>query len=196
MKNIVIVLLAVTQIHAMSFFQSEQPQVKVPTYTPPAIKKKPMACLTHRQMLEQGIFYCPSPTELTKNNMKWTGPSPWKAYSESFVERIDRFTGAQWSGPTGTVGRLVCYYNGVQKDTFPVKITTTVLIKVPTLPLWESDQGSAENTLMNCISTSGNTCDCPFSIVQSAEKPNSVKDLEQHAKTSPTLTDGKRGENA
>ena len=147
-------------------------------------------------MIERGIFYCPRPSELTKTGMKWTGPSPWKAYSESFVDRIDKFTGAQWSGPTGTVGRLVCYYSGVQKDTFPVKITTTVLIKLPTLPLWEQVKNEGTSTLMNCVSVNGEPCDCPFSIVKNAEKPQGVRDLEQHAKTKSSPMIGNKGENA
>ena len=44
MRNIItFTLLAITQTHAMSFFQSEQPKIKVPKYAPPPVEKKPMA---------------------------------------------------------------------------------------------------------------------------------------------------------
>lgn len=176
MKNIIIIaLLAASEIQAMSLFQSEEPEIKIPQYTPPPVIRKPMACLNRDEMIKQGVFYCPRPTELTKEGMKWNAPNPWKAYSESFVDIIDKFTGAQWSGPSGTVGRLVCFYSGIQKDTFPVKITTTVLIQLPTLPVWDNISKTPDDTIVNCVSVKGEVCDCPFSIVQNAESSKSSK---------------------
>jgi len=170
-----LILLISQSLFAMSyFFPEEKPNIRVPVYTPPVRKPEPMACLTRAQMIQKSIFYCPKASELVRDGLKWTGPEPWKAYSESFVTKIDRFTGAQWSGPTGSLGRLVCFYTGVQKDTFPVKITTTVLIKKPVLPLWEqaSKTDDFNTTLMNCVTTRNNVCDCPFSISSSVSTDN------------------------
>ena len=180
-----LVLLISQNLLAMSyFFPEEKPNIKVPVYAPPVVKPEPMPCLSRNEMIKKKIFYCPKASELVRTGLKWSGPTPWKAYSESFVTQIQRFTGAQWSGPSGSLGRLVCFYTGVQKSTFPVKITTTVLIKKPTLPVWEKATMKTDfnTTMMNCVTTRNNVCDCPFSISSSVQTEN---------ETSPENTDQK-----
>lgn len=171
----------------LSFFYTEEaPKYEVPEYTPPKIKPKPMACLSNNEMIQKGIFYCPRIEKLRKEGMKWVAGEPWKAYSESFVERIDRFSGAQWTGPSGPVGRLLCFYEGVQKNNFPVKITTTTLIRKPDLPLWEESEGS-KGTIFNCVSINGNVCDCPFKIATNVEKTNQLDTEDTYVQTEATI---------
>ena len=175
------IILLTEQSFAMSFFfPPEKPKIKIPVYTPPKPKRQPMACLSKNEMINRGIFYCPRPNELVKKGMKWSAKDPWKAYSESFVDRIDRFTGAQWSSPLGAMGRLICFYEGMQKDTFPVKITTTVLISKPTLPLWEIASKPSDSTMIyNCVTPRGEVCDCPFSISKTSANPEKNEIPEQ-----------------
>jgi hypothetical protein len=171
----------------LSFFsEDETPEYKVPTYTPPTPKPQPMPCLTNNQMIEKNIFYCPRIDKLRKQGLKWVAGKPWKAYSESFVERIDRFSGAQWSGPAGSVGRLLCFYEGVEKNNFPVKITTTTLIRRPDLPIWEEAKNS-KGTIYNCVSTRGEVCDCPFKIATNVNNDSNETKLEKMAKTDKSL---------
>ena len=56
----------------------------------------------------------------------------------------------EWSNRLSWAVLLLHRY---QKDTFPVKITTTVLIKKPVLPLWEEAAKTKDfnTSYMNCV---------------------------------------------
>jgi hypothetical protein len=128
---------------------------------------------------------CPQPTELKRNpktNM-WSTNTGWKSESGSFSAAIVRFLGAQWKGVE--LGQILCLYIGPNSNDFPVGIYKNLIVYTPKSLLknvpessgyqmpWTVKSESVQTT-MNCYSTTGSPCDCPFITYE--EKVMSVDD--------------------
>lgn len=85
--------------------------------------------------------YCPYPNELKKKGQYWYADGAWKSYSESFVDHIERFIGAQWQGVQ--VGRMVCVYAGSNAQAFPVTIQRANLVFTPRIEGWTRKEYNA-----------------------------------------------------
>ena len=72
---------------------------------------------------------CPQLADLHYKNLRWYGPGSWKSQNQSFVRKIDVFTGAQWIGIN--VGQVICVYRGRTDIDFPVTLSRTYLVGVP-----------------------------------------------------------------
>ncbi len=79
--------------------------------------------------------YCPPASSLYKKNKRWWAPNSWRSYSQSFVEKVTKFIGAQWVGVS--LGHIICLYHGDDSFTFPISLQRTVLIKPPTGDTWK-----------------------------------------------------------
>ena len=105
-KHILLSLMLSPFSFGLSFFYTEEaPKYEVPGHTPPKIKPKPMACLSNNEMIQK-VFLLPTNRKIKKRRHEVGCCEPWKAYSESFVERIDRF----WSAMTGPSGPVDDYF--------------------------------------------------------------------------------------
>lgn len=128
-------------------------------------------------------YMCPQPSELKKNpkTSMWFTDGGWSSDSGSFSTSIVKFLGAQWKGVQ--LGQVLCLYVGPNLNDFPVGLHKNLIVKSPENLL----DGVSENTdykspwvvktqstqtIMNCYSTTGITCDCPFRIY--LEKKESV----------------------
>ncbi|MEC8882940.1 MAG: T4SS-associated protein EirA [Pseudomonadota bacterium] len=127
-------------------------------------------------------YMCPQPSELKKDpkTNTWTTDSGWISDSSSFSSSIVKFLGAQWKGVQ--LGQILCLYLGPNPNDFPVGVHKNLIVETPEQLLkgvsntaykspWTIKTKSTQIT-MNCYSTTGVTCDCPFRIYQ--EKKESV----------------------
>lgn len=109
------------------------------------------------------IFYCPSIAELKKDpdSRTWYAGSGWKSYDLSFVDKITRFSGAQWRGTN--VGQIFCIYRGESETAFPILLAYKILALAPQGGEWSGNLDGYEN----CETPI--QANCPFSIrVQTA----------------------------
>ena len=120
-------------------------------------------------------YMCPQPSELKKDTRKniWTTDSGWISDSSSFSSSIVKFLGAQWKGVQ--LGQVLCLYLGPNTNDFPVGLHKNLIVKTPEALLdgvskntaykspWTIKTKSTQIT-MNCYSTTGVTCDCPFRL--------------------------------
>ena len=113
---------------------------------------------TVNQDQEQQVLFCPEPDQLVRHGLWWEAGKLWKSYSQSFVQDIDSFIGAQWIGIN--VGKIICLYKGKQRITFPVALEPVhpLLVISPTAPNWIT----TEHDYKKC--TSNDVKDCPFNI--------------------------------
>ena len=116
---------------------------------------------------------CPDPSTLkinTKTN-QWTTDSGWKSDGGSFTKSISKFLGAQWKGVD--LGQILCLYMGPDTSDFPVGIHKNLIVRTPMTILDGVSQNSNYKSpwilkskdvqiTLNCYSTTGSTCDCPF----------------------------------
>ncbi len=151
-------LLTVANIHAMHWFE-RKPLPKYQKVKSVPTTLLPLPCLSFNEQVKNNMFYCPKPDELYLKDNIWHTKDGWKSYEVSFATAVTSFSGAQWQGYN--VGRVICLYTGEQQNDFPVQITMNSLVHAPTKPVW---QNIKEN--YNCVSVSGNVCDCPFSYVK------------------------------
>lgn len=128
-------------------------------------------------------MYCPAPSALIKNTKKmtWhTSNNEFKSFQQSFAVDIAKFLGAQWEGIN--FGKIICLYQGANKDTFPIQLHYEIVTITPTSGNWKAQKGHYSN----CVSNS--TKDCPFWV---REKPKSqnldavVKNLKSQPVTNP-----------
>jgi len=118
------------------------------------------------------LFHCPNVKELSRIGLWWQVGDVWKSYSESFVEHIRTFTGAQWIGVE--VGKIICLYKGRETLTFPVALETAhpILVPAPTGKNWiTTDEGYKK-----CFSD--DVKDCPFT----QQKRTDTSDIYEHIK--------------
>lgn len=111
-------------------------------------------------------LYCPEVTKLMKKDMFWGAPGGWKSYSQSFVDAIESFSGAQWVGVN--VGKMLCVYRGKQSFEFPVVLQNDTLTPVPEGQKWIKQSGG----YINCLS--GDVLDCPFKFEETTTDINNV----------------------
>ena len=130
-------------------------------------------------------YMCPQPSELKKDpkTNTWTTDSGWLSDSSSFSSSIVKFLGAQWKGVQ--LGQILCLYLGPNPNDFPVGLHKNLIVRTPEELLdgvskntaykspWTVKTRSTQIT-MNCYSTTGVTCDCPFRLY--TEKKESVAD--------------------
>lgn len=116
-------------------------------------------------------LYCPEVGKLMKKEMFWGAPGGWKSYSQSFVDVIDSFSGAQWVGVN--VGKMLCVYKGKGSFEFPVVLQNDTLTPVPEGPKWVKQSGG----YINCLS--GDVLDCPFKFEETTtDIKNVYKELD------------------
>ena len=133
-----------------------------PAATPSTIPTEPNNETTTTKKL-----YCPDVSKLKKINMFWGAAGGWRSYSESFVNVVDSFVGAQWVGIN--VGKMLCIYKSKATFEFPIVLQNDTLTPVPEGDRWVYKQ---KEGLSNCIS--GDILACPFKFEE--EKAN-VKDI-------------------
>lgn len=98
---------------------------------------------------------CPEPRLLTRSpdTQIWSYRKFWKSFDPSLTTRLDTFLGAQWSG--STIGSVICIYsNKQQPDSFPVYITFTGTVRIPSNKAWRQTQSG----IKNCISDDVTQC--------------------------------------
>lgn len=129
------------------------------------------------------IIYCPMPDQLHKkpNSLIWQGPNNWKSYDTSFVEKIKKFTVAQWQGIN--VGQVTCVYEGLPKETFPVLLYSNLLSLTPTGGNWVAQKGQYSNCVSNDVK------DCPIIIRKKSPPPNIYQELEELKNKAPNPND-------
>ncbi|MBX9587339.1 MAG: T4SS-associated protein EirA [Gammaproteobacteria bacterium] len=116
-------------------------------------------------------LYCPEVGKLMKKEMFWGAPGGWKSYSQSFVDVIDSFSGAQWVGVN--VGKMLCVYKGKGSFEFPVVLQNDTLTPVPEGQKWVKQSGG----YINCLS--GDVLDCPFKFEETTtDIKNVYKELD------------------
>lgn len=109
------------------------------------------------------IDYCPAVDQLikSKKGMIWSAPHGWQSYDESFIQQVDRFTGAQWVGIR--VGKVTCLYKGKEAFTFPIALERDKLIMPPEGATWVKEidsHGKPKDDQLIC--QSDQVTDCPF----------------------------------
>ncbi len=115
-------------------------------------------------------IYCPPIKKLMKKNMYWGAPGGWKSYSQSFVNEIDNFAGAQWVGIN--LGKMICVYKGKQTFEFPVVLQNDTLTPTPDGEKWSKQNGG----YINCLS--GDILDCPFRFEEEKADKDVYKELD------------------
>ena len=129
-------------------------------------------------------LYCPDVSKLKKINMFWGAPGGWRSYSESFVNVVDSFTGAQWVGIN--VGKMLCTYKSKSTFEFPVVLQNDTLTPEPEGDKWVKQK---EGGYSNCIS--GDLLECPFKFEQEqANDKNIYKELDFFKGKKDYLQDG------
>lgn len=129
------------------------------------------------------VFYCPAITALTKDQdtSLWSAPNGWQSYDMSFVDKITRFSGAQWRGTN--VGQIFCIYRGESETMFPVLLAYKILAYSPQGGRWSANLGGYQNC------ETPDPKDCPFSI---RVKPQPVDIYEQAEKLKRTAPKSSR----
>ncbi len=118
--------------------------------------------ISNQQQVELGTkgtpSTCPAPTDLVKVGLIWgTRDGAWKTPYKSFIQHINKFTGAHWVGVK--VGKIICTYQGLENLTFPLMIENNVFVLSPSGANWTDDVNGVKNCRSNDIN------DCPFGIV-------------------------------
>lgn len=121
------------------------PATTAPSATPPSDQD---TTVTTKKL------YCPEVSKLKKINLFWGAPGGWRSYSESFVDVIDSFSGAQWIGVN--VGKMLCVYRSKSTFDFPIVLQNDTLTPIPEGEKWIV----TKEGYRNCIS--GDILECPF----------------------------------
>jgi len=99
-------------------------------------------------------IYCPEHFKLEKKGLFWEGSGGWRSYAQSFVNEVDAFLGARWSGVN--VGKMACVYKGKKAYTFPVVLQNDQLVPAPKGGKWSQ----LKDGKIECHSNE--ILDCPF----------------------------------
>ena len=102
------------------------------------------AAAAHAQVepsIQMHKVMCPPAAALVLNQRThmWSAVGGWKSYQQSFVQQVEEFLGAQWSGIN--VGEVLCIYRGKDEHTFPVTLAFSHLTNQPTGHSWSKDLG-------------------------------------------------------
>ena len=131
------------------------PTAVIATTGPAAAPATPTPAATPSTSTEK-IIYCPPIEKLMKKELFWGAPGGWRSYSQSFVNNIETFVGAQWVGIE--VGKMLCVYKGKESFDFPVVLQNDTLTPAPKGDKWISQKGG----YVNCLSSQ--TEKCPFQV--------------------------------
>ncbi len=98
-----------------------------------------------RQTMVANLFYCPAISALKKDpeSMTWSASGGWKSFDLSFVDKITRFSGAQWRGTN--VGQIFCVYRGPSDTSFPILLAFNTLTLEPKGGKWSDNLGGYQN---------------------------------------------------
>ncbi|MBS0349835.1 MAG: T4SS-associated protein EirA [Proteobacteria bacterium] len=90
-------------------------------------------------------LYCPAISALQKDpeSNTWQAEGGWKSYDVSFVDKLTKFSGAQWRGTN--VGQIFCVYRSDIPTDFPVILAFKVLAFIPQGGKWSQNLGGYEN---------------------------------------------------
>lgn len=136
------------------------------------------------------LIFCPPPTALKKHpvKMNWTAYGGiWKSYHSSFVNKVDKFLGAQWNG--ATVGQITCVYQGEPQESFPVLLVFHILSQEPHTGKWKliiKGKATQEITskwsknlggIRNCVASDPKKC--PFQVLQKPKQGDIYQEAEQ-----------------
>lgn len=123
---------------------------------------------------QQLVFTCPTVQQLHHNphTLKWTGPSGWKSYSQSFATKIDHFSGAQWTGVE--VGQITCIYKPATLNTFAVSLVFNKLTYEPKGENWGDNKGGYRNCLAD------DPADCSFKVKPAEKAGDPYQTLENY----------------
>jgi len=155
---------AATSADAQTTPSAQAPTGATPQTTPSDIPADQATTVTKK-------IYCPDVKKLKKITMFWGAPGGWRSYSESFVNVIDSFSGAQWIGVN--VGKMLCIYRSKATFEFPVVLQNDTLTPAPTGEKWIKQPGG----YYNCIS--GDLLECPFRFEEEkSSETNVYKELD------------------
>lgn len=135
-----------------------------------AAKPQAAANGTQAQAATNKKVYCPPVSQLKKIDLFWGAPGGWRSYSQSFVSKIDGFSGAQWIGIN--VGKMLCVYKSKETFEFPVVLQNDTLTPVPKGENWIKQQGG----YYNCLAS--DRLECPFILEEKKEAENLHKELD------------------
>ncbi|MFT3741299.1 MAG: T4SS-associated protein EirA [Gammaproteobacteria bacterium] len=114
---------------------------------------------------------CPPLEALTKNrDNTWSAPGGWKSNSPSFINTLDQFIGAQWTGIV--VGKINCQYTRKGKNLFPVVLQRPNLTLSPDGGRWTQDLGGYKNCESNDVRQ------CRFYLPQPPKQVNPYEGLD------------------
>lgn len=142
-------------------FWSSKPAEESAGLIIPAKTEEPGKIITHKPpptTTTVMVIYCPEHFKLQKHGLFWEGPSGWRSYAQSFVNEIDSFLGARWSGVN--VGKMACVYKGKKAYTFPVVLQNDKLVPTPKSGKW----GALKDGTVECHSHE--ILDCPFEFTK------------------------------
>jgi hypothetical protein len=127
----------------------------------------------------QNLFHCPSISALKKDpeTRTWFANAGWKSYDLSFVDKVTRFSGAQWRGTN--VGQIFCVYRGESETDFPILLAYKILTYMPAGGEWSPNLGGYKN----CETPLQENC--PFSIRVQASTVDMYEQAEQLKKSAP-----------
>lgn len=170
-------VLLVSTTHAWNFFSSDtpKPRARAPEKIEPFSGPTP-ECLSKYEQYNQNRYTCPKPTELKKVGLRWESGKTWKSFQNSFTDTISRFLGAQWKGVG--VGNVICVYESDNPSDFPIELVGQKLVQRPDYPKWENNPRSS---LINCLTSTNNTCDCQFSYYEE-EEPEDIDTIIENLK--------------
>lgn len=133
------------------------PPAPLPTTTA-ATATTPAPSATPTSVAQSGTktIICPPIEKLIKKELFWGAPGGWRSYSQSFVNTIESFSGAQWVGVE--VGKMLCVYKGKESFDFPVVLQNDTLTPAPKGNKWISQRGGYVNCLSSIVD------ECPFQV--------------------------------
>ena len=143
-------------------------------------------------------IYCPSIKNIKYNPSTelLETEDGWKSTQKLLAPKIQKFSGAQWSG--WQTGNVICVYKSASSDGFPITMTVSVPINKPkvekdpkdedfyafgTSKWQEKKQNGINKDTMLCIAANSSLCDCPFEVF--IKKKRSIKEIIDSIKPDP-----------
>ena len=140
----------------------------------------PLLSLAQGGEAQKNIFYCPDIKKLHKDpeQLTWSAVGGFQSFELSFVEKITRFSGAQWRGTN--VGQIFCVYRGADETSFPILLAYNVLTLEPVGGKWSNNLGGYKNC------ESSELIDCPFSIRLAPQQEDLYQQAAKLKQTAPS----------
>jgi len=143
---------------------------QTPAVESPVAKKATQTKAKKPEKPKPTKLFCPPVNKLTKKGDWWGAAGDWRSYSQSFVNQLSGFIGAQWVGVN--VGTMICIYQGGVGTSFPVTIQNSTLVPSPKGAGW----GIYRKGRKSCYSSNVN--DCPYYFYPKAKPKNIYQILE------------------